>query len=637
MRNLTQTLSIKGFQMRPLVDVVKKAIAAIKRMGGSRYEVPEDFGLVLGVELVTNGDFVSTVGWGTSVDAGGNVSFAGEKCTLTNTTGTARVAQTVAFQTGKTYRVQWSHVGANIGAYSGSSESLGTSTAGQNNRVLVATANSNQIGFRNFGAGTSAEIDNVSIREILSASSYIDSIGATPVTAVGDLVGLEFDSMRTLGPELITTPFNQSPWVTKGSLSTITTNSFTNTSGVGAGRAIPGLLDVNKSYTAQVSFVKSDAVTEFGVVPTGSPAWGTSVASSGTITGTIRPGNTEFYLRLGGNATVTITSITLREVTGNHATQATTANKPVVALGPRKTRPELVGSPLNFLDSVSWNTGLTASATTNSWTVGSAGGPFFQLLTAGKTYVLEVIWTATASVTQEIRNGNSGTSPLITNQTGTSGTLRASFTALSQYVYMRTGGGATVTISKFSVREVTEFSNVLRFDGTNDLLSFGKAVLDNSSDHWVSAAFESRTSAQSTQAQIVFGVSSTASVTPLVCQLHVEQTTRLISAAWRGDNGTLVLLVGPAVPINSKVIATAARIGNTGYLWYNGLQVASLSLTGVGTTTCNTTTIGATVRTTTSSYFGGDIYDLAYAQATLTESDRKTIEAAMAKKIAITL
>jgi hypothetical protein len=181
--------------------------------------------------------------------------------------------------------------------------------------------------------------------------------------------------------------------------------------------------------------------------------------------------------------------------------------------------------------------------------------------------------------------------------------------------------------------------NVLRFDGTNDLLSLGRAVLSNASDHWVSAAFECRRSANDAQAQVVFGCSSTANAVPLVCQLFVEQhqTTRAISASWRSDSNALIVLVGPVVPIGGLVIATAARIGDMGYLWHNGVLVASASLASVGTTTCNTAAIGATVRPTVSSYFAGDIFDLAYAQATLTEADRKNIEASMARKIVVAL
>jgi hypothetical protein len=107
---------------------------------------------------------------------------------------------------------------------------------------------------------------------------------------------------------------------------------------------------------------------------------------------------------------------------------------------------------------------------------------------------------------------------------------------------------------------------------------------------------------------------------------------------WRDDAGTSTTR-GSAVgliKLGENYVVTAARIGNMSYLWCNGVLLSSAGQS-LAATTVNATSIGALQRTSTTFFMAGDIFDIAYAQATLTEADRKVIESAMARKIGVTL
>jgi hypothetical protein len=660
MRNLTQTLSIKGFQMRPLVDVVKKAIAVIKQMGGSRYEVPDDFGLVLGPELAANGGFDTSDGW--SLGAGWVISGGVATATAATSGNAVFRASPDNCPSGKIYRVAFTVSGYSAGALCGRVGGVnGPNVTANGSYVQTITSNGSSVNLAVITTVTfTGTVDNISVREILSASAYIDSTGLVPVTAIGDLVGLELDSMRTLGPELMADggfSTGIAGWSAQNAIAPTwtgsTLSSVTTSGGGGAWIDIP--VTSGESYLVSARWLLASGGSlrvytggSFAVAL--SPLVDTTGAGSQSYIVRATTGSIRVYLRCPISSTQEYDDVSLRQITGNHATQATTANKPVVSLRPKKQGPEIIVDPEfdgTTLDA-GWTTINSAVASlsggqltlTNGaaaeaiarWVFPTVEGAVYRLQVSGSLGVVFV--TDIVSGVNILGNTTlAATIPLDITFRATSNSTR---------IGLRTNSQTLNTARVFQycrLALVEEVTNVLRFDGTNDLLSLSKPVLSNASDHWVSAAFECRRSSNDAQAQVVFGCSSTASAIPLTCQLFVEQhqTTRAISAAWRGDNNSLIVLVGPVVPVGGLVIATAARIGNIGYLWHNGVLVASASLAGIGTTTCNTANIGATVRTTTSSYFAGDIYDLAYAQATLTESDRKTIEAAMAKKIAITL
>jgi hypothetical protein len=162
-----------------------------------------------------------------------------------------------------------------------------------------------------------------------NTTMFVDSAGTQPALVNG-LVGLQLDKSGglALGTEALPMPLDLTTWSLVGTLSATTADSFTNTSGAGAGRS--RAVTTGRWYRATVSFTKSDSSTLFGMYD-GSTAipLGTSTESSGTLTATYLATGL-FYLRLAGNASVTITSVSVKEIAGNHRYQTTTGSKPIL-------------------------------------------------------------------------------------------------------------------------------------------------------------------------------------------------------------------------------------------------------------------------------------------------------------------
>jgi hypothetical protein len=186
---------------------------------------------------------------------------------------------------------------------------------------------------RKYGTDAHVYLPGIGVINGLTAGNYLDSAGTTHAT-VDNPVGLVLDAAGSVGSELIPQPLDLTAWTTIGTLSAVNANSFINTSGGGAGKVYPAILLTTKLYRLEVNYTKSDAITEFGMYANnGSNPIKTSTAASGVLSANTYPAAAGgFYLRLAGNATVTINSVTAQEVTGIHAIQATTANKPILRL-----------------------------------------------------------------------------------------------------------------------------------------------------------------------------------------------------------------------------------------------------------------------------------------------------------------
>ena len=166
------------------------------------------------------------------------------------------------------------------------------------------------------------------------STMFQDAAGATPVTATGQSVRLMLDKSKglVLGPELIPSLnlADNAVWSTAGTLSAITANSFTNTSGSGAGRQSSVIVTSGKTFSVSVSYSKTNAGVSFAVFANSGISFTSSSANSGTLTCIIPATANQIYLRLSGNDTVTVNSISVRELPGNHFTQANVANAPIL-------------------------------------------------------------------------------------------------------------------------------------------------------------------------------------------------------------------------------------------------------------------------------------------------------------------
>ncbi|MBK7281457.1 hypothetical protein [Candidatus Aalborgicola defluviihabitans] len=188
----------------------------------------------------------------------------------------------------------------------------------------------------------------------LQAGNYLDSTLGTPASIDGP-IGLELDAMGTGGGEVVNSTNWSNGYVTSGSkqtpigwdeyqashvsASTTLPNSFTfvATAHLG-GIEMTTTLTVGKTYRGQIRARKLSEVsgtpslqfyiesTWIPVIPGGAPVgvWYTTDVI-------IRATSTEVIIsNFTGAAAWEVETCSIREVTGNHATQPTTANKPVL-------------------------------------------------------------------------------------------------------------------------------------------------------------------------------------------------------------------------------------------------------------------------------------------------------------------
>lgn len=632
-----------------------------------------------GIEFVANGGFSSPVGWGISDDAGALTTISGGVAALASTSGTARLAQSVAFAVGKTYEVSWTQTGAGSAVYSGPSESLGSYTAGNNRRIFTATLNSNQIGFRNFTAGTSFIIDDVRVRDITGyhASQATTANKPTARRGIVNRVLWSHDytnaswvktGLTVSGAAVTPTVANVEHYLDSAALVFTAGRDYTKAVVAKAnGYRYVRLAFPSSAFPASGRAAWFDLQTgqlgtvQGGVLATIAPvadgAYLCAIAATATATSTAKDfvsvANTDGgTLSFAGDST---SGLILRGIGGYDGaytaaeiltcggiTTTTTAPASSASGVVRQWGPDLVPGG-DFASAADWSLG-TGWSITGGAAVANAAAANQQVFRgvsdgapAGGLYLVsfDVLDCVSGSITGRV-GGTNGKLAMAANgryseviaSAGTS--ANASANPVSTF---------TGKIGNFRVQRLAGYKPFhgqhFEFDGANDLLAYGGATLQNTSDHWVCASFECGISAIGSQSQVIYGNSNTANSNPLVCQLHVEAYTRRIQAAWRGT--VLALASGPEVPMGQRVVATAAQIGSMGYLWYNGVLVASIPLGAIGATVVNTSTIGATVRNTTSSYFAGDIYHLSFGQSTLTEPDRKRIEAFAASQAGVQL
>lgn len=179
-----------------------------------------------------------------------------------------------------------------------------------------------------------------------------DAAGTTPVTALGQSVGLVLDKRlwggKTLA-QVLAAAVNEYP---AGSLESnynpagnVSTPEFfyprTTEAPVvvgnqlsigGAGGLTTAKLTANQTYRWQLSWTGLTA-GEIQLAMGNSSVLASSSASSGTLEATaffaMGSANTRPYLRFSGATTCTITDISFKEIPGNHASQSSSSSRPV--------------------------------------------------------------------------------------------------------------------------------------------------------------------------------------------------------------------------------------------------------------------------------------------------------------------
>lgn len=179
------------------------------------------------------------------------------------------------------------------------------------------------------------------------STMFGDTAGSTPVTGVGQSVGLVLDESRglALGPELVTNgDFSggatgwtvPAGWAITGgaAVASTTSASIISLSPLVAGRTYRVEFDV-VSYTSGTLFVRVGAGAAATTTSSGRKSFTLTASSTAGV---------EFY---GGTVAASIDNISVREIPGNHATQATAGSRVLTQVRPMFTqRNRAVGSEL---------------------------------------------------------------------------------------------------------------------------------------------------------------------------------------------------------------------------------------------------------------------------------------------------
>ncbi len=159
---------------------------------------------------------------------------------------------------------------------------------------------------------------------------FTDSAGTTPVTAVEQAVGLILDKSRgvAIGPELITNgDFSSGTGWTAGVNWAIGSGVATATasSGTLVGSSYPVV--AGRTYRVEFDVVTITGGTLFVRVGQGTATTFTTTGRKSAILSATNTTGVEFY---GGTVSCSIDNISVRELSGTHAIQATAASRPVL-------------------------------------------------------------------------------------------------------------------------------------------------------------------------------------------------------------------------------------------------------------------------------------------------------------------
>jgi len=158
---------------------------------------------------------------------------------------------------------------------------------------------------------------------------YQDANGFTPVTGTGQPVGLMLDKSKglTLGSELFSDFATEGLWTDNGNGSWSITNAASITDLRSATLGVTG-----KRYRIEITFTVSSglvAVYPLNTSPYSVSSGQTKVVFTEANYGVI---SDQLWIRAAAGTTATVSNISVKELPGNHATQATSTARPTLQL-----------------------------------------------------------------------------------------------------------------------------------------------------------------------------------------------------------------------------------------------------------------------------------------------------------------
>lgn len=623
---------------------------------------------VYGAELASSAYFAPSGYDGVIVPTSGGFT------TTKGTAGQTRVALAINTAAGKTYTITWASLaGSSLAIFardgaiaSGTVLATANPAAGPASLDFVAASTSSSI-LWSLNPPGGYSVSDVSVREKITQSSVINSLlsnnyilsgGSTGYSAVDGPVGLVLDGMGSVGSELAST----------SSITLTGTNAYT--------ALTMTSVSVGKTYRVSYDYNLSSGNLQFGAASSFTVGPAHSGPSSGTYTYfATGVGTNNLQIAYSNFAVGSVSNIIIKEVTGIHATQATTANKPTVRRGLLNLQAQSNtiattwtvnsgGVPTNA--AAVGVDGVTSNASTLAVTSTSGSGVYSFITTVSGTtytqaYLLKVVSGGPTSfkVGTDTISGVLIINPATMTITSPGGAITASSVAAAGNGYylfacswaatgvstssiiQGTGqactmavGGVGCFVGTLTAQQILESGGIplttsaaasnatagrysWSFDG-GDSLALGSVPFQMADDFAVIAAVN----ASATGTQAFYAQASTATANPLV---ELGTASGLPRFAFRDDAGTVSTPSGGASIANAPTVVSGRKVGSTKVVRSNGAQLA-VDPTALGATTFNSASIGVRPVAAPVNFVSGNASIVIVVKGTLSDADMLTLE-----------
>ena len=536
---------------------------------------------------------------------------------------------------------------------------------------------------RKYGTDAHVYLPGIGTVSGLTAGNYLDSAGVT-AASVDNPVGLSLDALQamTLGSELVTngafstdasgwTPVNCALSVSSGEL-LISTNV------TAYGRA-PQAISTTSGDWYKLSFSSRLGTSSFMQMNIGTSAGASDITTVGDLFAGIKTilfkavGSTTYITPYSGNVagdTAYFSSISVKQIPGIHATQGTTANKPIL----RRGTLNLLLQSEDF-SSASW-TKTAATVTANATTDPLGGSTADKLISTAvanwhavdqnvipaNTPVRFSVYAKAAEETKVALSDFSGSTGCVFDLSAVTATVSGTDAALTisspsitsvgngwyrcsvsmlatatkraaiyvrQFAISFLGDGTSgiyvwgaqlevgTTASDYSPTTTAAASNPnagkysWQFDGSNDSLSLSAPLFQPSDDHCIVGAATCKDAAGQLT---IFSTDGNNGRT------QFRFNSGYVQFLWLGTTGTN--FISPISYTNIPIVVGARKVSSVKTSRINGATL-NIDSTAVDTVTNSASTIGSWAGT---NYMNGNLGPIIVIKGTVTDSDLLTLE-----------
>lgn len=542
---------------------------------------------------------------------------------------------------------------------------------------------------RRFGTDAHVWLPGVGSVNGMTAGNYLLSDTSTGLTTQDDKVGRGRDAMGSLGADIAPNITNNIGWTLSGSWAVNgTVNCLLMASDITTYKNIGSIQ--GKSYSVTYSVT----VTSGSFRATMNGAQGATRNTSGTYTEIITAVSTSGnfgFTSSSASTTVSITSVSVREVIGIDATQSTSGNMPVLRKGPVNLllNSVLAGGSSVSAPPTSWSavvaTGVSAPILSSVFTgetaysqTAIAQRPFFQqafTFRANVTYIVSIYVESVSEVTNNdvltvatgtglTRTYYSNGNIVLNTAACVTGTLSCKIavdgTDRSDSVRLGAGTTTVVTGSIVFLRPQLQLGSVAtpyipttskplssgvgpqywEFGGdglVTDYLTLSAVPFGMSDDaadnHTVVIA--ARCNSVTVTCRL-FSSASNISTTPRVADIYINSAGQ-INANWVGNSGAQAIITNAADSRNTAVVISAQKVAANKILRVNGSAIGTPNTTALGSATTTATTIGVLPISSQTGYLNGNIYIVIAIKGTVSDADLLLLERLAASLAGVTL